>query len=124
MIRRHPISTRTDTRFPYTTLFRSPQHDVVDLRDAGAAQADEQVVVAQAEHLALAAAGQPLEGVHGDADLVIAPVLRPQGRQVPVDHATAVAVLVQTLDIVEQPRVRTPCRLFRAHRYKAPPFFR
>src|SRR3546814_4286962 len=91
MIRRHPISTRTDTRFPYTTLFRSPQHDVVDLRDAGAAQADEQVVVAQAEHLALAAAGQPLEGVHGDADVVIAPVLRPQGRQVQVDHATAVA---------------------------------
>src|SRR3546814_12056079 len=24
MIRRPPISTRTDTRFPYTTLFRSP----------------------------------------------------------------------------------------------------
>src|SRR3546814_1311074 len=25
MIRRPPISTRTDTRFPYTTLFRSPR---------------------------------------------------------------------------------------------------
>src|SRR3546814_5246140 len=25
MIRRHPGSTRTDTLFPYTTLFRSPQ---------------------------------------------------------------------------------------------------
>src|SRR3546814_20571111 len=25
MIRRQPRSTRTDTRFPYTTLFRSPQ---------------------------------------------------------------------------------------------------
>src|SRR3546814_11054054 len=25
MIRRPPISTRTDTLFPYTTLFRSPQ---------------------------------------------------------------------------------------------------
>src|SRR3546814_15244388 len=25
MIRRPPRSTRTDTRFPYTTLFRSPQ---------------------------------------------------------------------------------------------------
>src|SRR3546814_1807031 len=24
MIRRHPRSTRTDTRFPYTTLFRCP----------------------------------------------------------------------------------------------------
>src|SRR3546814_1520281 len=26
MIRRPPRSTRTDTRFPYTTLFRSPGH--------------------------------------------------------------------------------------------------
>src|SRR3546814_6562120 len=26
MIRRPPRSTRTDTRFPYTTLFRSPEH--------------------------------------------------------------------------------------------------
>src|SRR3546814_15323085 len=26
MIRRHPRSTRTYTRFPYTTLFRSPAH--------------------------------------------------------------------------------------------------
>src|SRR3546814_1387430 len=26
MIRRPPISTRTDTLFPYTTLFRSPRH--------------------------------------------------------------------------------------------------
>src|SRR3546814_11683998 len=26
MIRRPPISTRTDTLFPYTTLFRSPQN--------------------------------------------------------------------------------------------------
>src|SRR3546814_1867800 len=26
MIRRPPRSTRTDTLFPYTTLFRSPQH--------------------------------------------------------------------------------------------------
>src|SRR3546814_11643889 len=27
MIRRPPRSTRTDTLFPYTTLFRSPDHD-------------------------------------------------------------------------------------------------
>src|SRR3546814_1557946 len=27
MIRRPPRSTRTDTLFPYTTLFRSPTHD-------------------------------------------------------------------------------------------------
>src|SRR3546814_14972479 len=27
MIRRPPRSTRTDTLFPYTTLFRSPEHE-------------------------------------------------------------------------------------------------
>src|SRR3546814_13912974 len=33
MIRRPPRSTRTDTLFPYTTLFRSPHAGVVDLAD-------------------------------------------------------------------------------------------
>src|SRR3546814_20112472 len=32
MIRRHPISTRTDTLFPYTTLFRS---DVAGINSRG-----------------------------------------------------------------------------------------
>src|SRR3546814_10219286 len=40
MIRRPPRSTRTDTRFPYTTLFRSIalrlEHDVTALERAGA----------------------------------------------------------------------------------------
>src|SRR3546814_17607031 len=35
MIRRPPISTRTDTLFPYTTLFRSADtHDALILREA------------------------------------------------------------------------------------------
>src|SRR3546814_1810629 len=33
MIRRPPISTRTDTLFPYTTLFRSPRDISRDVRD-------------------------------------------------------------------------------------------
>src|SRR3546814_17077328 len=33
MIRRPPISTRTDTLFPYTTLFRSPE--IINERIAG-----------------------------------------------------------------------------------------
>src|SRR3546814_1357745 len=32
MIRRPPRSTRTDTLFPYTTLFRSPVHRAAGLR--------------------------------------------------------------------------------------------
>src|SRR3546814_8957094 len=40
MIRRPPRSTRTDTLFPYTTLFRSPTAsrayaDAIDLRSSG-----------------------------------------------------------------------------------------
>src|SRR3546814_11875146 len=37
MIRRPPRSTRTDTLFPYTTLFRSPQGYAELLEDAGIA---------------------------------------------------------------------------------------
>src|SRR3546814_4068813 len=33
MIRRPPRSTRTDTLFPYTTLFRSPRADAADAGD-------------------------------------------------------------------------------------------
>src|SRR3546814_13811596 len=32
MIRRPPVSTRTDTLFPYTTLFRSPGDGIVVVR--------------------------------------------------------------------------------------------
>src|SRR3546814_5990195 len=39
MIRRPPRSTRTDTRFPYTTLFRS-QHAAAAFIDCDAAQHD------------------------------------------------------------------------------------
>src|SRR3546814_7679780 len=34
MIRRPPRSTRTDTLFPYTTLFRSGRHAVVEVKPA------------------------------------------------------------------------------------------
>src|SRR3546814_4668148 len=34
MLQRPPRSTRTDTLFPYTTLFRSKGHDPVGLGDA------------------------------------------------------------------------------------------
>src|SRR3546814_4771553 len=50
MIRRPPRSTRTDTLFPYTTLFRS-QIDPVDYQsgvaDAEAAVAQQQAAIAQ-----------------------------------------------------------------------------
>src|SRR3546814_2212170 len=39
MLRRPPRSTRTDTLFPYTTLFRSPRRDVDDRQGRHQAQA-------------------------------------------------------------------------------------
>src|SRR3546814_20915188 len=58
MIRRPPRSTRTDTRFPYTTLFRSGQ-DELDalypaLDDAGQAACPPVEVIAQAERVQMA----------------------------------------------------------------------
>src|SRR3546814_2684379 len=44
MLRRPPRSTRTDTLFPYTTLFRSVRGDLEDvrhLRDAGGQPGDD-----------------------------------------------------------------------------------
>src|SRR3546814_15640373 len=51
MIRRPPRSTRTDTLFPYTTLFRSHvhEHGPVDLDRLGADQLDDLAVHADAD---------------------------------------------------------------------------
>src|SRR3546814_9265606 len=50
MIRRPPISTRTDTLFPYTTLFRSP-HDRHQQPLQAAAERLHRVELAVAAHL-------------------------------------------------------------------------
>src|SRR3546814_19304786 len=52
MIRRPPRSTRTDTLFPYTTLFRSDVADEVLIEEAGIGPARHQLVPCQgrAEH--------------------------------------------------------------------------
>src|SRR3546814_13373249 len=61
MIRRPPRSTRTDTLFPYTTLFRSRRHEA---GDAGAVLGDRH------RHLAagagIAVADQAAVGLVGD----------------------------------------------------------
>src|SRR3546814_2013012 len=62
MIRRPPRSTRTDTLFPYTTLFRSQAHVAVAFAARAMVRADRQ----QAGELALCA------GVGLEADRVVA----------------------------------------------------
>src|SRR3546814_17541621 len=69
MIRRPPRSTRTDTLFPYTTLFRSPgdQRRRRGRKDEGAAAVDEEIGddVRRAEQRAFAAE-RLAAGVEGD----------------------------------------------------------
>src|SRR3546814_4427353 len=67
MIRRPPISTRTDTLFPYTTLFRSCEVSPAYLAPAQKAVLLEELAAAEAELAALklrtlAAAGEVAEG--------------------------------------------------------------
>src|SRR3546814_4531255 len=45
MIRRPPRSTRTDTLFPYTTLFRSPPDRVLSIKEGRIVKADEELAV-------------------------------------------------------------------------------
>src|SRR3546814_9085994 len=73
MIRRPPRSTRTDTLFPYTTLFRSLRLGAVDavpagrrrvavkLLDAAAVEASKRLQI----EVAQAAARQGIDGLHG-----------------------------------------------------------
>src|SRR3546814_13747186 len=49
MIRRPPISTRTDTLFPYTTLFRSPPDTAQPAPAADAASASDSTTVQAAQ---------------------------------------------------------------------------
>src|SRR3546814_5653963 len=54
MIRRPPRSTRTDTLFPYTTLFRSPAHCVQAHRVVDIGRPLRQIVVIRAKYVELA----------------------------------------------------------------------
>src|SRR3546814_2622822 len=51
MIRRPPRSTRTDTLFPYTTLFRSPRREVRGLVDGEGPSDVEAVEEALVDHV-------------------------------------------------------------------------
>src|SRR3546814_3303921 len=58
MIRRPPRSTRTDTLFPYTTLFRSPSDQMADLRDDMVSVLQEVGLEVERAHHEVGTAGQ------------------------------------------------------------------
>src|SRR3546814_20787712 len=89
MIRRPPRSTRTDTLFPYTTLFRSP---------VGAVEVGE---VLLAQRLALLHALRHRAGGLADQQFLEAG----EGRAVE-DRAFVVSVLLQPLDLLAFDRDR------------------
>src|SRR3546814_7857561 len=76
MIRRPPRSTRTDTLFPYTTLFRSPEYRLDREILPGARGAP-----GGATGEAAAMAADYLEGDLRDADAARHRVVRPEERQ-------------------------------------------
>src|SRR3546814_10596388 len=83
MIRRPPRATRTDTLFPYTTLFRSAVDPVADKR----ALAEKLGATHVVDALSATAADEVIEITHGGVDHAIEAVGRPQSA------ATAVKVL-------------------------------
>src|SRR3546814_7138184 len=92
MIRRPPRSTRTDTLFPYTTLFRSLDQPLAPDR------ADQRAAVDVGGEKPLGAherqAEQPRHGI--DDETRTADVRRDkigQGRETAADHAIGIAVL-------------------------------
>src|SRR3546814_2285743 len=68
MIRRPPRSNRTDTLFPYATLFRSQHRDFARLQRRIEARILEQRAQLAVQHLQLAQAG--VAGVHLQAGVV------------------------------------------------------
>src|SRR3546814_8096042 len=91
MIRRPPRSTRTDTLFPYTTLFRSPLH-----RDV---RADESEAVALVPERARAEGFQPL-------DLIRCPLGNPQRFVAPVDAIGQMVFETKAVPHLDRPRQR------------------
>src|SRR3546814_8227724 len=71
MIRRPPRSTRTDTLFPYTTLFRSPQQ--LQVQRATTAGSAEKIHASRAQTIAVAIAATPsLRPVSPSPSVVVA----------------------------------------------------
>src|SRR3546814_8458880 len=73
MIRRQPRSTRTDTLFPYTTLFRSEGEGQLALRLRRCIDApDHQMFAARSERdLALGRNIDALDGLHGHEAILV-----------------------------------------------------
>src|SRR3546814_20332558 len=99
MIRRPPRSTRTDTLFPYTTLFRSPSLDPSEIAETPRASLDTIVLRARNEHLPAPVIVQPpgAPNLFGPLNGQVWTITtqsqnRPQVRSVSFDPATGIEV--------------------------------
>src|SRR3546814_4111129 len=70
MIRRPPRTTRTDTLFPYTTLFRSQRHLEAGERCAGAGLAAAQVLAAKERGVEMRTSTEVIELVIEDGQVL------------------------------------------------------
>src|SRR3546814_8032979 len=82
MIRRPPRSTRTDTLFPYTTLFRSQD-------DGTVRQGVDQAAAAEHVKVKVLRIGQRLKGQHQDLRSVFLDILRQYLRSIRSEEHTS-----------------------------------
>src|SRR3546814_14034751 len=112
MIRRPPRSTRTDTLFPYTTLFRSA--DYPSLEQAAAAYLAKVKPPCAPRRAAIAIAGPVVGERFSLTDLAwtfsIDGVCRAPGldRLEVVNDLTVIALSVTPLTVADPPKLRTP----------------
>src|SRR3546814_1476160 len=97
MIRRPPRSTRTDTRVPYTSLFRTIGENQT-LRRVGQVEVSQGVVVPYVHNAAAPGLGKigVLVALEGDAP---ADVLEPLGKQIAMHIAAAFPLALSAADI-------------------------
>src|SRR3546814_14750952 len=101
MIRRPPSSTRTDTLFPYTTLFRSDHRCYLALKDELIAAAGESACEAVALELHGAMATDALADAEGD---LLTDLRAAVGPAVPIGigldlHGPVTPALLEAVDI-------------------------
>src|SRR3546814_20713529 len=103
MIRRPPRSTRTDTRFPYTTLFRShtsatgPVHNPYKMGDAAGGSSSGSAALVAAGEVDMAIGGDQGGSVRLPASMCGCYGMKPTHRLVPYTGVLSIEATIDTV---------------------------